>query len=218
MRIDVSARRGVVVVVPRGTPEHTVRRFVDEKRGWIDRARGRVEAEAGQYDPDEAGELPQRLRLRALGVDYPVEFAAGERPRVACDGAVVQVNGDTDAASSRSALVHWLKRHAREHLPPWLERLAEEHGFTYQRVAVRGQRTRWASCSGRGTISLNYKLLFLPPRLVTHVFLHELAHTRYLDHSSRFWELLRHLDPQAQRNHCALNRARCWLPQWVELD
>lgn len=218
MRIDVSARRGVVVVVPRGTPEQTVRRFVDEKRSWIDRARDRVDAEAVLYDPAESGELPDSLRLRALDVHYPVEFRPGERARVDCEGECVRVSGGADVEARRAALIAWLKRHAREHLPPWLQRLAAEHGFDYQRVAVRGQRTRWASCSGRGTISLNFKLLFLPPRLVNHVLLHELAHTRHLNHSAQFWNLLERLDPQAQRHHATLNRARCWLPQWVELD
>jgi len=218
MRIDVSATRGVVVVVPQGTPEHRVRRFVDEKRDWIDRARDRVDTESALYDPAESGSLPERLRLRALGVEYPVVFADGERVRVQCDGTRVSVSGGGDEASRRSALVAWLKAHAREHLPPRLEQLAAEHGLEYRRVAVRGQRTRWASCSGRGTISLNFKLLFLPPRLVDHVLLHELAHTRHLDHSPGFWRLLRRLDPDATLHHAALNRARRWLPQWVELD
>lgn len=218
MRIDVSASRGVIVVVPEGTPDSAVQRFVDDKRGWIDRARDRVATEAELHDPAEPGELPERLRLRALEADYPVRFEAGERPRVECNGERVLVRGGSDAAAQRAALIAWLKRHAREHLPPWLGRLAQAHGFEYRRVAVRGQRTRWASCSGRGTISLNYKLLFLPRRLVDHVLLHELAHTRHLNHSECFWSLLTRLDPNARSHHRALTRARRWLPQWVELD
>lgn len=218
MRIDVSASRGVIVVVPEGTPDSAVRRFVDDKRSWIDRARDRVAAEAELYDPAEPGELPERLRLRALEADFPVRFEPGQRIRAFRDGKHVRVCGGSDAREQRAALIDWLKRHAREHLPPWLERLALAHGFEYRRVAVRGQRTRWASCSGRGTISLNFKLLFLPRPLVDHVLLHELAHTRHLNHSDRFWNLLARLDPDAGRHHRALTRARRWLPQWVELD
>lgn len=218
MRIDVSASRGVIVVVPEGTPDAAVRRFVNDKRSWIDRARDRVTAEAELYDRAEPGELPRRLRLRALEADYPVRFEAGERARVECNGQRVLVRGGSNAAEQRAALVAWLKRRGREHLPPWLGRLARAHGFEYRRVAVRGQRTRWASCSGRGTISLNFKLLFLPRPLVDHVLLHELAHTRHLNHSDHFWRLLARLDPDAGRHHRALTRARRWLPQWVELD
>lgn len=218
LRIDVSASRGVVVVIPRGTPQQTVARFVHEKRGWIDRARHRIDAEVGAHDPAEPGELPTGLRLRAIDSHYPVEFH-GEGPvRVDCDGVRVRVTGGEDGPARRQALVRWLKGQTRRHLPPWLQRLAEEHGLDYQRVAIRGQRTRWASCSGRGTISLNYKLLFLPPPLVNHVLLHELAHTRHLNHSARFWRLLERLDPDAHRHHSTLNQARRWLPRWIELD
>ena len=218
MRIDVSASRGVIVVVPEGTPEAAVRRFVCDKRRWIDRARDRVAAEAAVYDPAEPGSLPERLRLRALGADYPVEFADDGRARVECNGERVRVFGAGAARERRAALVDWLKRHARAHLPPRLRELAAAHELEFERVAVRGQRTRWASCSGRGTISLNYKLLFLPARLVDHVMLHELAHTRHLNHSDSFWRFLARLDPDAERHHRALTRARRWLPQWVELD
>lgn len=218
MRIDVSASRGVVVVVPEGTPEAAVRRFVCDKRRWIDRARDRVAAEAALHDPAEAGSLPSRLHLRAIGAAYPVSFEDDERPRVECDDERVRVYGGTSTRERRAALVDWLKRHARAHLPPRLHELAAAHELEYERVAVRGQRTRWASCSGRGTISLNYKLLFLPRRLVDHVMLHELAHTRHLNHSERFWNFLSRLDPDAGAHQRALTRARRWLPLWVELD
>ncbi|MDZ7747926.1 MAG: SprT family zinc-dependent metalloprotease [Halofilum sp. (in: g-proteobacteria)] len=217
LRIDVSARRGVIVVVPEGTPREIVHRFVHAKRGWIRRARDRVAAEAGHLArPDES--VPARLDLRALDAEYPVERVDGDQLRVDCDGARVLVAGADDAAAVRAALARWLKRVGRRQLVPRLAELAGEHGLHYERAAVRGQRTRWGSCSGRGTISLNYKLLFLPPALVDHVMLHELAHTRHLDHSHEFWRLLGALDPQWRSHHTALTRAMRWLPAWVEMD
>lgn len=219
LRIDVSARRGVIVVVPEGTPREIVHRFVHAKRGWIRRARERVEAEAGELArPDES--VPARLDLRALGVEYPVERVAGsgDQVRVDCDGERVLVAGADDTAEARMALARWLKRVGRRQLVSRLAELAARHDLHYERAAVRGQRTRWGSCSGRGTISLNYKLLFLPPALVDHVMLHELAHTRHLDHSPDFWRLLGELDPNWRSHHTALTRAMRWLPAWVEMD
>ena len=218
MRIDVSVQRGVVVVVPEGTPDDTVRRFVDDKRGWIDRARDRVAREAGLHDRDETADIPARLKLRALGTTYEVDVHGEGRPGVVCTGSHVRVRGTADAPAIRARLVAWLKRHARAHLPERLAQLAHQHDFDYQRVAIRGQRTRWASCSGRGTISLNYKLLFLPPNLVDHVLLHELAHTRHLDHSHGFWRLLERIDPEFRTHHEALARAQQWLPAWIDLE
>lgn len=68
-----------------------------------------------------------------------------------------------------------------------LEQLAERHGFSYHRVSVRCQKTRWGSCSTRDNISLNINLVRLPEDLMDYIILHELMHTRIKDHSSRFW-------------------------------
>lgn len=217
LRIDVSARRGVVVVVPTGTPQAAVRQFIHAKQAWVQRARARVAAQARELAyPDEP--VPGTLELRALNARYRVERDDGRRPRVESRGAQLRVTGASDDAHARALLTGWLKRCARERFGERLRELAERHGLEYQRISVRAQRTRWASCSSRGTISLNYKLLFLPPELVDHVLLHELAHTRHLNHSQRFWRLLARLDPDWRQHHQALGQATRWLPAWVEMD
>ena len=76
---------------------------------------------------------------------------------------------------------------ARKLLVDRLGVLARRHGFAYNRVFVRRQKTRWGSCSGRGNISLNINLVRLPPDLVDYILLHELMHTRILNHGPRFW-------------------------------
>jgi len=79
---------------------------------------------------------------------------------------------------------------ARRRLVSRLEELARIHGFSYNRVFVRNQRTRWGSCSAVNNISLNVKLTLLPAELSDYVLLHELLHTRIKDHSRRFWSEL----------------------------
>jgi len=71
-----------------------------------------------------------------------------------------------------------------------LRQLARQYGFAFNKVSVRNQRTRWGSCSARGNISLNIKLVALPPELRDYVLLHELLHTRIHNHSKRFWKEL----------------------------
>jgi hypothetical protein len=80
-----------------------------------------------------------------------------------------------DAAACQTALKGWLSHKAEQHLIPWLKRVSDETGLSYSAVSIRQQQTRWGSCSSRRLISLNARLLFSPPDLVTYVLVHELC-------------------------------------------
>jgi predicted metal-dependent hydrolase len=82
------------------------------------------------------------------------------------------------------------KKEAQKKITSRLAELAKQHGFHYKKISFRNQRTRWGSCSAKGTISLNIKLAALPPDLTDYVILHELVHTRVHNHSPKFWREL----------------------------
>ena len=71
-----------------------------------------------------------------------------------------------------------------------LSELAELHGFTFNQVSIRNQKSRWGSCSSNNNISLNQKLYYLPAELRDYVLVHELAHTREKNHGTHFWNIL----------------------------
>jgi predicted metal-dependent hydrolase len=82
------------------------------------------------------------------------------------------------------------KAAAKKKIISRLNKLAAQYGFTYNKVSIRNQRTRWGSCSAKGNISLNIKLVALPRELADYVILHELVHTRVHNHSKKFWHEL----------------------------
>ncbi len=90
----------------------------------------------------------------------------------------------------RNAILRALKKAAQNYLPPLLSVWAERFGLTYRKVRITGARSRWGSCSAAGTISLSCYLMLVPAYLMDYVMLHELAHTREMNHGPRFWELL----------------------------
>ena len=87
---------------------------------------------------------------------------------------------------------------ARNVLTQRLAELAEKHNFDYGKVSIRSQKTRWGSCSSQNNISLNQNLLHLPDYLIDYVLLHELTHTRVKNHSSKFWNELEKVCPDAK--------------------
>lgn len=135
------------------------------------------------------------------------------------EGRGLVVSGETaDLEAHRAALRGWLADRARERLSSWVASLAQEHGFRFDKVTVRHQKTRWGSCSPRGRISLNLKLLFLPDDLVRHVLVHELCHTVHLDHSSEFWSLVGRYEPDFKVKRSRLRDAWQHVPRWLESE
>jgi hypothetical protein len=96
--------------------------------------------------------------------------------------------------------------HARRILVARLAQLAQQHGFVYNRVFVRNQRTRWGSCSRQNNINLNINLVRLPEALRDYTILHELVHTRIKNHGPLFWEELVRVTPDARALDRELNR------------
>jgi predicted metal-dependent hydrolase len=126
------------------------------------------------------------------------------------------MHGATDDADAcQTALKGWLTHKGEEHLIPWIKRISDESGLNYSAVAIWRQQTRWGSCSSRRLISLNARLLFLPPELVTYVLVHELCHTKHLNHSPRFWRLVESYLPDYRRLDRQLRNGSRWMPGWL---
>jgi predicted metal-dependent hydrolase len=221
VRLQLSAKDGLTVVVPLNFNLRRIPAIVEQRRAWIETHRRRLADISAACARMPAVALPEKIELPALGESWSVDYQPAKTRTVGVivdqPGRIVVYGAVHDCDACRGALKLWLQRRTREELVPLLARLAEENGFTFGEVFIRGQKTRWASCSSRGTISLSFKLLFLDRDAVRCVLLHELCHTVLMNHSSRFWTLLGGFEPAYKAITKRMREGWKQVPAWVEL-
>ncbi|MDA0263710.1 MAG: DUF45 domain-containing protein [Chloroflexi bacterium] len=210
--LKVSPKKGLEVVIPRGFNRRHIGRIINDSREWIDRHLAAIESAPGITRPD-------RIDLAALGERWEVQYRPTHDTGISisqAQDAQLYVEGDVgDIEFVAQVLSRWLHRKAQVRLIPWLRAVSEESGIPFKKATVRGQTTRWASCSQNHNISLNRSLLFLPGHLVRHVFLHELCHIEQPDHSARFWGLLESIEPGYRGLETEVKNANHHVPQWA---
>jgi len=218
LSIKVFPRGRVEVVVPPRTRPATVQAFVREHADWISGARASFAA----LHPPEPFMLPAVVDLPAIGQRFRVRYerqnGAGS-VRYRSQGNVLVLSGRTgDDKLCVAALKRWLAAVTKDHIGPRLKMLAAATDNPYQRMQVRGQRTCWGSHSSRGTISVNYCLLFLEPSIVRYLLVHELCHARHMNHSKRFWKRVGQFEPDYKRLDRALSDSWSRVPVWVGIN
>ncbi|NJL24017.1 MAG: M48 family metallopeptidase [Calothrix sp. SM1_5_4] len=182
-----------------------IRGFVDESRGFIEKRMLEIEGIRQKYPPKQglSGETYLYMGER-VPLDIIWSWNSRIRVRITEHGIemVAPLRAGTD---ERLKAVHgFFRENARSLLHERVAARAKEMGVSPTRVSVRGQSTRWGSCSARREISLNWKLMAAPFEVMDYVIIHELAHIRHMDHSPKFWELV-------ARNFPAYAEARRWL-------
>lgn len=179
---------GFLVITPPGVPLPEVMQAVETLRPRL------LQMKPNKQQPL----IDYRFSIEAPLFGFSLSEGTGTRFLSRTDAGRVHITCPPHTDFSSPELQKWLhrvlteslRRMAKELLPPRLSRLAQHHGLTYKEVKINGSRGRWGSCSTRGSINLSYYLLLLPEQLIDYVLLHELAHTREMNHSPRFWALL----------------------------
>lgn len=196
VRVNMRARRltfrtredAIHVTVPSGT-------VLSEIKNAIEQLRPRLRSARQKYIRPLID-----LNYRIDTEFFKLSLVSGRRERFLSRSELgeMQIVCPPDADFSDHKLQEWLRkvieealrRNAKILLPPLLYALSLQHGLTYKSVKINSSSGRWGSCSARGNINLSYYLVLLPQHLIDYVLLHELAHTREMNHGERFWVLL----------------------------
>jgi predicted metal-dependent hydrolase len=180
VRVTVDPSRGVEVVLPRRAGEREAVAVISELRPWIERR-------VAELERARAAVAARGNTLPYLGESLRLIAQPG-RTRVHRRGNELLVPATAEAR--RSALERWYRSAARREIVTRLDRACTLAGTAYAGLTIRGQRTRWASCSPTGTMSFNWRLMLAPAAVLDYVVWHEVCHLEVMDHSPRFWALL----------------------------
>ncbi len=197
LRIAAATREVILTMPPRGTVKEA-REFAQKHGGWIAARLGRI---------PEALRFAHGIVVPLRGVPHRIAHRRGSRGTVwtETDGEgqrLLCVAGDTPHVDRRVS--DFLRREAKRALETASLRYASELGISIRRVSVRDQASRWGSCSTSGVLSYSWRLILAPAFVLNYLAAHEVAHLVEMNHSPKFWRLVRRLFPDHER-------AKVWL-------
>jgi predicted metal-dependent hydrolase len=197
IRLSVSADGVIKVTLPYWVPYKAATDFVLQKQRWLLDRQVRT---AKLLEPNQRIGKGHGLRFVIEAVDEPRSRIAGNEIRISHPAHLSHTDQAVQDIAHKAAL-RALKLQAEQLLPQRLALLSTKCGLDYRGLTIRHLKTRWGSCNSQQDITLNYYLMQLPWSLIDYVLVHELAHTRHLNHSPTFWqEVERHVpDHKARR-------------------
>jgi predicted metal-dependent hydrolase len=182
-----AAGNGGCVTIPRGGSLSEARHFAKRNARWLEERLRRLSQE----------KQPEGDGLWFRGEKMPLVILEGH-------GSLSELLARDDMRSSAARLKEAMWNLARRELTARVAELAAQQGLTVRRVSVRDQRSRWGSCSARGVISLNWRLVQVPEFVRDYIIVHELMHLREMNHSGRYWKLVEAAFPR-------MDEAERWL-------
>jgi len=197
LRIDAPSREVVLTMPPRGSVREA-KEFAQKHGGWIAARLKRL---------PEATPFAHGVEVPLRGEPHRIVHRRGERGTVwtETDGSgqrLLCVAGEPPHVDRR--ISDFLKREAQRDLDAASRGYAAQIGVSIKRICVRDQSSRWGSCSNTGVLSFSWRLILAPPFVLDYLAAHEVSHLVELNHSPRFWRLVKRLYPQ-------LERAKVWL-------
>jgi len=198
LQTDGTAR----LVIPRRGTEAEGLRFLERSEAWLLKRVAQWQSRSQARQPWQEG---ARFLFRGEDTALRVEMAEGGLRLCFSDQTIPVARALPDY---REVVQGHLRRMAERELPVRTRELALLHGITVHRICVRAQKTRWGSCSARGTISLNWRLIQAPSHVVDYLIIHELMHRREMNHSTRYWKLVARAFPDYRRAEEWLKKSR----------
>lgn len=180
LALIVEADGTLTVRAPQRMKEADILRFIEDKEGWIKRKQTQVLKDAQPVHRYVDGEL-----FLYLGREIPLRIVMDQRPALVMDKTFNLTRSAQPQAKSH--FESWYKGQARAVLTERVSRFVRSHGFEPGKLRISSAKTRWGSCSAKGTLSFTWRIVMAPVEVIDYLVVHELCHLNELNHSRAFW-------------------------------
>ncbi len=184
LRLQINPATGLEVVIPQRCKSEDAEKFIYKKKEWILKHLSNITVREEYYFLGTQIEIKQKFELFL------------EKHKVSFRNGALMIESPAGSTEGVDTIYNtWLKHRAKIFLADRARILAEIYKFSYRRITIRNQKTRWGSCSTSGSISLNYRLMRHRQAIIDYVIIHELCHTIQMNHSRKFWKLVEAIVP-----------------------
>ncbi len=216
IKLKASLEKGLELIVPSHFNIKHAPDILLKNRAWIEKRLLELREKKIARDqctvPDVIDLVAIQQSWRIQKIETNMKLTLRIRPQFQ---ELVLMGKVDNQARGKKLLIDWIKAQAKIHLSEKLKQVSAAIRLPYQKMTIRDQKTRWGSCSKNKSINLNYKIIFLPQPLATHILIHELCHTVHLNHSEKFWQLVESFDPNYQQHRKAVRRVDQFIPVWL---
>lgn len=190
IKIQIKPDAQILVTAPRLIPEFIIRKFIEGQKTWIENNLAKVKKNQIPVKTDELYIFDKKYQV--------VVNDQADKMGVSVRGDKIFVNNLTKKSSVKikQQIEEFLKKTAFKYIATRTQILSKQIGIAYQRISLRQQSTRWGSCSSRGNLNFNWRLVHYPPSIIDYVIVHELAHRLEMNHSKKFWEIVKKHDSE----------------------
>lgn len=190
LRISINAKAKLIVSAPKFMPEFMIRKFVEAQKTWIEANLAKVQKNQITVKADELYIFDKKYQIVINDqADKMGIFVRGEK-------LLVNNLGKKSASKIKQQIENFLKKTAAKYIAARTSILAKKMDIAYQRISLRQQSSRWGSCSSRGNLNFNWRLVHYPSAIIDYVIIHELAHRLEMNHSKKFWAIVKKFDSE----------------------
>jgi predicted metal-dependent hydrolase len=195
VRLEVRPETGLTVVIPQSYKIGQLPNLLETKGRWIlDKL-----AKHGEVQPPYTNKAIKNgdfVSYHGLDLEVVIRQNHQNTNNVKLEQHRLVVSLRSTTSRLNMVLEQWYRMQAAKLIKARADKLSARLGLTYHRVTIRGQKTRWGSCSHKGNLSFNWKLIMAPQPVIDYIIIHELAHLKEMNHSKRFWELVAEHSPR----------------------